>query len=122
MSQINTTIRPDLVLARAWKQTRFAEQSTVARVLDQLQAEQAEQMRCGVESISVWIGQASHHDWAEPLLIDIDLTPLPASNRAEGSTKGYFSEKRGAMAGNCAELAPLSMTKWLVPCSIPVIL
>ena len=117
VSQINTAIRPDLVLAQAWQQTCFPEQSTVARVLDQLQAEQVEQLRGGVESVSAWIGQVSHHSRQEPLLIDIDLTPLPASRHAEGSTKGYFSEKRGAMDGNCVGLGQHNMTKWLVPCS-----
>jgi hypothetical protein len=117
VSQINTVIRPDLVLAQAWKQSCFAEQSTMARILDQLQAEQIEQLRGGVESISTWIGQAAHHNWQEPLLIDIDLTPLPISKHAEGSTKGYFSEKRGAMDDNYVALVPRSTMKSLVLCS-----
>jgi len=32
--QINTKIRPDLSLAQAWGRSRFADQSTIARVLD----------------------------------------------------------------------------------------
>jgi hypothetical protein len=117
VSQINTTIRPDIALAQAWQQSCFPEQSTVARVLDQLHVEQVEQLRDGVESISAWMGRAAHHSWQEPLLIDIDLTPLPASKHAEGSTKGYFSEKRGAMGDNCAGLGQHNMTKWSAPCS-----
>lgn len=34
ISQVNTRIRPDLALARAWGRERFAEQSTLARTLD----------------------------------------------------------------------------------------
>ncbi|GEM_PF-1300652 len=121
VSQINPTIRPDLVLAQAWKQACFAEQSTVARTLDQLQAEQVEQLQDGVESISAWIGQAVHHHWEDLLLIDIDLTPLPISKNAEGSTKGYFSEKRGATDGNCVVLVLHSTMKSLALCSIQAI-
>lgn|SRR5512138_57701 len=118
VSQINTTIRPDLVLAQAWQQERFAEQSTVARILDQMKTEQLEQLRVGIERISAWIGQASHHNWLEPLWIDIDLTAMPASQRAEGSTKGYFSEKKGAMGDSCVVLARPSTMKWSVQCFI----
>lgn len=121
VSQINSTIRPDLVLAQAWQQSCFPEQSTVARVLDQLSEEQVAQLQRGVESISAWIGQAAHHHGPEPLLIDIDLTPLPVSKRAEGSTKGYFSEKRGATGGSCAASEPLSTMKWSAPCFFQVI-
>ncbi len=122
MSQINTVIRPDLVLAQAWMQACFAEQSTVARILDQFQAEQIEQLRSGIESLSAWIGRAAHHDWQERLLIDIDLTPLPVSKHAEGSAKGYFSEKRGAMGDNCAILVLHNTMKLWVLCSTQAIL
>ncbi|MBI1877286.1 MAG: hypothetical protein HYR94_03475, partial [Chloroflexi bacterium] len=42
--QINTKIRPDPVLAQAWGRPRFAEQSTVARVLDVCQQDQVDQL------------------------------------------------------------------------------
>lgn len=102
VSQINTQIRPDLVLAHAWGRPGFAEQSTVARVLDVCQEEQVSQLRAGVEAIYRWIGRALHHPWAETaLLMDIDLTGLPAGKSAQGSTKGYFSGKKGLAAGSC---------------------
>ena len=34
------------------------------------------------------------------LILDIDLTGLPASKHAEGSRKGYFSGKKGGAAGS----------------------
>src|SRR5690348_8359267 len=34
VAQVNTTIRSDPLLARAWGRTQFAEQSTIARTLD----------------------------------------------------------------------------------------
>ncbi|MFQ5614062.1 MAG: hypothetical protein ACE5H9_18220 [Anaerolineae bacterium] len=54
--QINPKIRPDLVLAQAWGREQFAEQSTVARVLDVCQAQQVDQLRQGVDSIYRQVG------------------------------------------------------------------
>jgi hypothetical protein len=101
VSQINTEIRPDVVLAQAWGRPGFAEQSTVARVLDGCQGEQVGQLREGVDTLYRWMGQAPHHAWARSdLVIDIDLTGLLAGRQAEGSCRGYFSEKKGPMGGN----------------------
>jgi hypothetical protein len=100
--QVNTKIRPDPVLAQAWGRAPFAEQSTLARVLDACQAEQVQQLQEGVTQVYRWIGLAPQHDWRQPLEVDVDLTFLPASSRAQGSTKGYASGKRGSMDGNCA--------------------
>lgn len=115
ISQVNTKIRPENLLAKAWGRERFCEQSTLARVLDACEKDQVEQLREGVESISRWIGQASQHNWEKaPLMIDIDLTGLPAGRDAEGSTKGYFSGKRGRAAVSYVGSEPLTMTKVLV--------
>lgn len=107
--QINTKTRPDLTLARSWGREQFAEQSTVARVLDCCQAEQVSQLRAGVNSLFQWIGQAPKHNWDEPLMVDIDLTPLPAGRKAVGSTKGYFPKKGGVVASCVASVRRLMM-------------
>jgi hypothetical protein len=120
--QINPKIRPDLVLAQAWGREQFAEQSTVARVLDVCQAEQVAQLGQGVESIYRWIGQAPHHQWAAAeLLVDIDLTGLPAGRKAEGSSPGYFSGKKGHAAGSYVGSGPPLMMKVWPPCCIRAI-
>jgi hypothetical protein len=116
--QINTKIRPDLVLAQAWGREQFADQSTVARVLDVCHPEQVAQLRQGVARINRWIGQAPHHQWAAAeLLIDVDLTGLPAGRTAEGSSQGYFSGKKGHAAGSYVGSAPpLMMKVWPPGC------
>ncbi len=120
--QVNTRIRPDLCLAKAWRRERFCEQSTLARVLDACEAEQVQQMRAGVEAIYRWIGRAPRRDESvAPLMIDIDLTGLPAGRRAEGSRKGYFSEKKGRADVNYVGLGQQTMTKAWVPCCIQAI-
>lgn len=101
VAQINTKLRPDVTLAHSWGRLRqVAEQSTVARLLDSLGAEQVEQIRQGVTLISRWLSASAQHDWSQPLMVDIDLTELPASAQAEGSTKGYF-QKKGRAADSC---------------------
>src|SRR6266487_3189948 len=45
ISQVNTCLRPDLALARAWGRTQFADQSTLARTLDRFRDEQVQQLR-----------------------------------------------------------------------------
>jgi hypothetical protein len=120
VSHINTKIRPDEVLAWAWGRHRFAEQSTVARVLDACHADQVAQLRAGVDAIYRWMGQAPRHPWADdPLLIDIDLTGLPAGRQAEGSTKGYFSGEKGGADASCAGSARPRMMRVLRRSCIP---
>lgn len=99
VSEINRKLRPDRTLARSWGRDRpFAEQSTVARILDSCQSEQVKQLGEGIQVINRWICQSYQHDWSQPLTVDIDLTEMPASKRAEGSRKGYFQEKGGMVA------------------------
>lgn len=99
VSQINQRIRPDRTLAKSWgRKGTFAEQSTIARVLDSCQAEQVSQLREGATALYRWLGKAPHHSWQKPLMVDLDLTELPASARAEGSTRGYIKAKGGAAA------------------------
>lgn len=120
VSHVNTRIRPDGMLAQAWGRPCFYEQSTLARVLDSCREEQVSQLHAGVEAVYRWIGQAPCHPWSvAPLLIDIDLTGLPAGRQAEGSTKGYFSGKRGLVAARYAASAQPVTMKASSLCSIP---
>lgn len=105
--QINTKTRPDGLLARAWGRLGFHEQSTLARVLDGCTAADVQELRAGAEAVYRWIGAAPNRTQAgQPLMIDIDLTGLTISREAEGSTKGYFSQKRGHLAGSFAGSVP----------------
>jgi len=94
IAQVNTRLRPDLALARAWGQERFAEQSTVTRTLDAFTGIAVEQLRHGSETWFRRESRALRHDFAQDWLwLDIDLTPLPISKHAEGSTKGKQARK-----------------------------
>ena len=112
ITQVNTRLRPDLALAQAWGRDRFADQSTQARTLDRFTMVQVAQLRQGSETLFRRESRTLHHPFADDWLwLDIDLTPLPASKRAEESTKGKISPKKTAMGGNSPACMRRSSTK-----------
>lgn len=90
---LNTTLRADPMLARAWGRDMLAEQSTISRTLDAFNQETVASLQ-GV-GWDFWRehSQLPKHDWRKPLVLDLDLTPLLASAQAEDSSKGYLGEK-----------------------------
>jgi hypothetical protein len=99
---INTRIRPDRVLAQCWGVECFAEQSTVADTLNRFTEIHVTQLRRAVNAIYLREGRAVQHDSTRQgvLILDVDLTGLPASKQAQGSRKGYFSGKKGGVDAN----------------------
>jgi hypothetical protein len=92
--QVNTRLRPDVALARAWGRERFADQSTLARTLDAFSATEVAQLRRGSEALFRRESGVLRHDFEQAWLwLDIDLTSLPISKHAEGSTKGKMEKK-----------------------------
>ena len=109
ISQVNTRIRPDLALAHAWGRERFAEQSTLARTLDAFTEEYVTQLRQGTEALFRRESRVLRHNFAQGWLwLDIDLTSLPASKHAEGSTKGKIGGEKTNMGVNWHEFTPRS--------------
>lgn len=95
VSQMNTLIRPDAVLARAWGRGQFAEQSLVADTLDAFSESNLQELRQGSANLLRQQGRLWRHDFTQHwLLLDIDLTPLPISKLAEASSKGKFAKKQ----------------------------
>lgn len=92
--QVNTRLRPDTALARAWGREQFAEQSTLTRTLDVFSSTQVAQLRRGSEALFRRESAVLRHDFGRDWLwLDMDLTPLPISKHAEGSAKGKFERK-----------------------------
>lgn len=120
ISQVNTRIRPDLALARAWGRERFAEQSTLARTLDAFSPEHVAQLRQGSEVLFRRESRVLRHDFDRDWLwLDIDLTPLPASRHAEGSAKGKMGDKKTGTDANWRESVLLSTRRRCFRASIP---
>lgn len=118
--QVNTRLRPDLALARAWGRERFAEQATLARTLDRFTAEQIGQLRQGSEVLFRRESRTLRHRFADDWLwLDIDLTPLPASKHAEASTKGKLGVKKTSTGDNWHGCTPRSITRRCFHSSTP---
>ena len=94
VSEVNTHLKPDMALARAWDLDQFADQSMLMRTLDKLTQMNIDQLRTAVTSIWRDHSQTLQHDWRGCLWLDFDLSGLPCSARAEASAKGYFSGKK----------------------------
>jgi hypothetical protein len=94
--EINTRVRPDLPLQKAFGRDRCADQSTISKTLNAFTEHTVSQLREAVESIQRSHSALFSHDYfgQEMLILEVDLTGLRASRRAEGSTKGYFSGER----------------------------
>src|SRR5215203_3177755 len=90
--EVNTRVRSDAALQRAFGRSACAEQSVVQETLDRCSAENVRQMEEAVDVIFRAHSRAYRHDYqAGLLLLDVDLTGMPCGKSAEAATKGYFS-------------------------------
>ena len=81
--QINTNVRSDPALQQAFGRESCAEQSTVADTLDHFTQDTIQNLREAIETIYFHKGKIFQHDFnRKPLILDIDLTKLPASSEA----------------------------------------
>jgi hypothetical protein len=98
-SQIDLVLRPNVALAQAWGQAQFAEQSTVADMFDAMTDTTVGDLQTVFAQLWQTYSATRRHDFRRgDLILDGDLTGLPASKQAEGSQKGYFAGKKTAMA------------------------
>jgi hypothetical protein len=100
LSEVNPKLKAEGGLAQIWGWPRFADQSNLSRLLDQLTLKQLEQLRSATTQIWHTQSRAVQHDWRGYLWLDYDLSGLPCSPRAEASQKGYFSGKKTPLDAN----------------------
>jgi len=80
--EVNTRVRPDVGLQRAFGRDGCAEQSTISETLSACTRENVDQMRTAVREILGGHGRCLRHDFgAELLLVDIDMTGMPTGRR-----------------------------------------
>ena len=93
--QLNTLLRQDVGLQRAAGRSRAAEQSVAQQTLDAATPENGEQLQQVLTTLVRRHGQVAHHPFRDEwLILDADLTGLPAGKRAKQSVKGYFSQPK----------------------------
>jgi hypothetical protein len=95
MVEINTRLRPDAGVQRAFGRSGCAEQSVVQQTLDACTPENVQQLASALRQIYQQHSRGYHHDYAAQWqLLDVDLTGLPCGKKAACATKGYFSHQR----------------------------
>jgi hypothetical protein len=95
VSHSGATLRVDRALQAAFGLPGCAEQSVLADTLDAATDQDVADLRQVVEASFEQHSQARRHALTrEVLLLDLDLSPLPASSQAEGSERCYMGRCR----------------------------
>src|SRR5439155_7337441 len=93
--EINTRLRADVGLQRAFGRTRCAEQSVVQDTLNASTAENVKQMEHAIDSMYRQQSQGYQHNYqASFQVLDVDMSGLPCGPKAAFATKGYFAKQR----------------------------
>src|SRR5712692_4301615 len=93
--EINTRLRADGALQRAFGRSRCAEQSVVQDTLNACTAENVEQMQHAMDRIYRQHSQGFEHDYQASLqVLDVDMSGLPCGPKAAFATKGYEASQR----------------------------
>ena len=93
--QTGTTLRVDPALQAAFGLPGCAEQSVLADTLNAATDADVTALRQVVEASFVQDSQTRRHDFGQAVLgLDVDLSPLPTSKRAEGATRGSMGRCR----------------------------
>lgn len=95
LAEINTRVRPDQAVQRAFGRKTCAEQSTISDTLNVCTPVNITEMRTAVTIILRLHGRSYGHDYeAEWQLLDADVTGMPAGRLGQGVTKGYFAQQK----------------------------
>ena len=93
LSEINTRVRSDEALQRAFGRGACADQSVVQETLNACTGLNVRQMKRATDVIFRRHSAANRHNYTEGLqLLDVDMTGMPCGPNQEGSRKGYFGE------------------------------
>ena len=93
--EVNSRLRADLALQRAFGRTGCAEQSVVQETLDRATAENVTQFAQALTTIYRQHSQGYRHDYAQAWqVLDVDMTGLPCGPKAAFASKGYFANQR----------------------------
>ena len=90
--EINTRLRTDPALQKAFGRSACAEQSVVQETLDACTAENVTQLQKTLDEIYRQNSQSLHHDYQTSFhVLDVDMSGLPCGPKAAFATKGYFA-------------------------------
>jgi len=95
VSHTATTVRIDPALISAFGLPGCAEQSSIADTLTAATEQDVADVQAALDELFRLYSQSRQHDFTRDFLVlDVDLSPLPASASAEGSERGYMGRCR----------------------------
>ena len=95
VSHTSTTVGVDPALCAAFGLPGCADQSVIAATLNAATPADVAALQAVLAETFRRFSQARRHDLTQDLLVlDVDLSPLPASRQAEGSERGYMGRCR----------------------------
>ncbi len=93
LCEINTRVRADQAVQRAFGRKRCAEQSVVQETMNACTERNVCEMEQALNVIFRAHSQSFNHDYESELqLLDVDLTGMPCGRSGELALKGYFGE------------------------------
>ncbi|GHO51477.1 hypothetical protein [Ktedonospora formicarum] len=95
VSHTGMTVRVDRALTATFGLPGCADQSVLADTLDAAQDTDVADLQAAIADLFAQYNRACKHSIDQELLVlDVDLSPLPASTHAEGSERGYLGRSR----------------------------
>lgn len=95
VSHTATTVRIDPALISAFGLPGCAEQSSIAETLNAATEQDVTDMQVALDELfRAYTHSRQHNFTRDYLVLDVDLSPLPASQHAEGSERGYMGRSR----------------------------
>jgi len=95
VSHTATTVRIDPALVSAFGLPGCAEQSSIADTLNAASEQDVADVQAALDELFHSYSQSRQHAFTRDFLVlDVDLSPLPASKFAEGSERGYMGRNR----------------------------
>lgn len=103
LCEVNTRVRPDVGLQRAFGREACADQATISTTLNRCTPTTVAQLRQALTDIYQCHSRGYAHPYEQTYqLLDVDMTGMPAGRQGEGVSKGYFAgqkNKRGRQLG-----------------------
>lgn len=93
--EVNTRLRADVALQRAFGRKGCAEQSVVQETLDHATPQNVREMQQALTTIYRQHSRGYQHDYASAWqVLDVDISGLPCGKKAAFACKGYFAKQR----------------------------
>lgn len=120
LCEINTRVRTDAALQRAFGRKGCAEQSVVQETLDACTSQNIAEMKRAFKALLQRHGRAYRHPYKERLqLLDVDMTGLPCGRSAECASKGYFANKPHRYGRQMARVIAAHYEEIVADCVLP---